>query len=55
MGQNPTVPNEFFKRADGALLVYATGTSKFQGDDDRMFFKWIRRFPCMHRSNRLSA
>lgn len=49
-GHNPTVPNELFKRADGALIVYESGTSKFQGKDERPFFKWLRRFTCVHKS-----
>lgn len=49
-GINPTVPNELFKRADGALIVFESGTSKFQGKDERPFFKWLRRFTCVHKS-----
>lgn len=47
---NPTVPNELFKQADGALVVYEGGTCKFQGTDERPFFKWLRRFKCVHKS-----
>lgn len=49
-GVNPTIPNELFKQADGALIVYESGTSKFQGRDERPFFKWLRRFTCVHKS-----
>lgn len=49
-GNNPTVPNELFKQADGAMIVYESGTSKFQGGDERPFFKWLRRFPAVYKT-----
>lgn len=50
-GQPPTVPDLLWKTAHAALWVYGSGTSKFQGLEDRPFFKWIRRYPIVHRSN----
>lgn len=49
-GQPPTVPDLLWKTAHAALCVYKAGTSKFQGTDERPFFKWMRRFPVVYRT-----